>query len=59
MSKILPQGAVPSIYTFSHNCCSVENGENLKGNDSIGGTHFSLNHDSGRKGEYREAELSI
>ena len=28
----------------------VENYPQMKGNDPIGGSHFSLNHDDGRKG---------
>ena len=38
-----------SIYPFSHNHGSVENHPKWK-ETSIGGTHFTLNHDYGRNG---------
>ena len=54
----LGEGLDPTVYfkkySFS-NSQEMENGwtwRYLKGNDSTGGTHFSLNHDYGRKGTW-------
>ncbi len=45
-------------YSFSHNHGSVENGYNLKGNDPIGWSHFSLNHAYRRKGRWQKCYLT-